>query len=324
MVFVTAGMGGGTGTGAAPVIARIARSMDILTIGVVTKPFLFEGKLRMTQAEKGIEELQKYVDALIVIPNERLKAIQSSEKDKLSLKNAFQKADNVLMQAVQSITEILNMSGYVNLDFADVTSIMKDAGIAHMGIGRGEGKEKAEMAAKAAISSPLLETSIMGARGIIVNVTVSSDIGLEEVDGAMTMIQQEIHEDASLIFGVSFDDTLDDEMKVTVIATSFDEDVAARAKAEALKNEREAAAASARPTTPFTTTLNTPPRQPTVNRTAPTQQPAQTPSAAQQIKSANQDKDNSEDDAAQGEDFDDFDNIMDLLTPKKKNNNLFE
>ena len=219
MVFVTAGMGGGTGTGAAPVIAQIAREMGILTVGIVTKPFAFEGKRRMEQAELGIAELRQNVDSLVVIPNERLKLIS---EQKITLANAFQAADNVLLQGVQSISDLINIPGLVNLDFADVTSVMKDGGLAHMGVGSAQGKDKAEAAAKMAISSPLLETSINGASGIIINITSSPDIGLDEVDIATSMISSAAHPDANIIWGAGFDEDLQDEMKITVIATGFD------------------------------------------------------------------------------------------------------
>lgn len=219
MVFVTAGMGGGTGTGAAPIIARIAREMDILTVGIVTKPFAFEGKLRMQQAEAGIAQLRDYVDSLIIIPNERLKQVSDT---RITLVNAFEIADDVLRRGVQSVSELVNVTAYINLDFADVTSVMKGAGYAHMGIGSASGKDKAELAAKAAISSPLLETSIDGARGILVSITASPDIGLEDIDTASAMITSEAHPDANIIWGVAFDPELEDEMRVTIIATGFD------------------------------------------------------------------------------------------------------
>ena len=220
MVFITAGMGGGTGTGAAPVVAEIAREAGILTVGVVTKPFGFEGRRRMTQAEQGIEELRSKVDSLVIIPNERLKY---ATDQKITFANAFEIADDVLRQAVQSISDLIRDTGFINLDFADVTAIMKDAGLAHMGVGRAAGKGKAEEAARMAISSPLLETSINGARGVLINVTGSMDIGLEEVEQAATLVQQAVHPDALTIFGAAFDETLDDEIRVTVIATGFDE-----------------------------------------------------------------------------------------------------
>ncbi|MCI8440966.1 MAG: cell division protein FtsZ [Provencibacterium sp.] len=220
MVFITAGMGGGTGTGAAPVIANIAKDMGILTVGIVTKPFMFEGKRRMDQAEAGISALREHVDALVVIPNERLKLLSDT---KITLLNAFQSADNVLKQGVQSISDLINVPGIVNLDFADVTTIMKDAGYAHMGVGAAEGKDKAEKAAAAAISSPLLETSINGARGVLINITASSDIGMDEIDVASTMIHNAAHPDATIIWGAALDDTMKDQMAVTVIATGFED-----------------------------------------------------------------------------------------------------
>ena len=221
MVFITAGMGGGTGTGAAPVVAEVAREAGILTVGVVTKPFGFEGRRRMTQAEQGIEELRSKVDSLVIIPNERLKY---ATDQKITFANAFEIADDVLRQAVQSISDLIRDTGFINLDFADVTAIMKDAGLAHMGVGRAAGKGKAEEAARMAISSPLLETSINGAKGVLINVTGSMDIGLEEVEQAATLVQQAVHPDALTIFGATFDETLDDEIRVTVIATGFDEE----------------------------------------------------------------------------------------------------
>ena len=217
MVFVTAGMGGGTGTGAAPVVAKLAQEMGILTVGVVTKPFAFEGKKRMEQAEAGIEKLKDYVDSLIIIPNEKLK----DTGEKITLMNAFQIADNVLSHGVQSITELINIPQYVNLDFADVNSIMKDAGYAHMGIGEASGKDKAIEAAKMAISSPLLETTITGAKGVLVSITASPDIGLDDVDTASELVRAESADDANVIWGVAFDETLEDTMKVTIIATGF-------------------------------------------------------------------------------------------------------
>ena len=219
MVFITAGMGGGTGTGAAPIVADIAKEMGILTVGVVTKPFNFEGRRRMLQAEKGIEDLRTRVDSLVIIPNERLK---HATDQKITFANAFEIADDVLRQAVQSISDLIRDTGFINLDFADVTAIMKNAGMAHMGVGRAAGKGKAEEAAKMAISSPLLETSIEGAKGVLINVTGSMDIGLEEVEQAASLVQAAVHPDALTIFGATFDETLDDEIRVTVIATGFD------------------------------------------------------------------------------------------------------
>ena len=230
MVFVTAGMGGGTGTGAAPVVAEIAREQGVLTVGVVTKPFGFEGARRMRAAEAGIESLRDKVDSLVIIPNERLKY---ATDQKITFANAFEIADDVLRQAVQSISDLIRDTGFINLDFADVTAIMKDAGLAHMGVGRAAGKGKAEEAARMAISSPLLETSIVGARGVLINITGSPDIGLEEVEQAATLVQQAVHPDALTIFGATFDEALDDEIRVTVIATGFDKAEAAAAAAAA-------------------------------------------------------------------------------------------
>ncbi|MBQ9745853.1 MAG: cell division protein FtsZ, partial [Clostridia bacterium] len=219
MVFITTGMGGGTGTGAAPVVAKIAKDMDILTIGIVTKPFAFEGAKRMRLAEAGIVQLRDYVDSLVVIPNERLKQIS---ENRITLANAFQYADDVLRHGVQSISELINTPGIVNLDFADVCSVMRNAGYAHMGVGSGTGRDKAEVAAKEAISSPLLETSISGATGILINITASPDISLDEVETASAMISQEAHPDATIIWGAAFDNSLEDTIKVTVIATGFE------------------------------------------------------------------------------------------------------
>mgnify|MGYP005952145639 CR=1 FL=1 len=223
MVFVTAGMGGGTGTGAAPIVADIAKELGILTVGVVTKPFRFEGMRRMKQAEGGIAELRNKVDSLVIIPNERLK---HATDQKITFANAFEIADDVLRQAVQSISDLIRDTGFINLDFADVTAIMKNAGMAHMGVGRAAGKGKAEEAARMAISSPLLETSIEGAKGVLINVTGSMDIGLEEVEQAASLVQQAVHPDALTIFGATFDETMDDEIRVTVIATGFDKNPA--------------------------------------------------------------------------------------------------
>ena len=219
MVFITAGMGGGTGTGAAPVVAEVAHDLGILTVGIVTKPFSFEGKRKMGLAEQGIANLLMHVDSLIVIPNERRKMIS---QEKITLMNAFQAADNVLRQGVESISALINVPAFINLDFADVRSIMKDAGYAHMGVGSAKGAGKAENAAKAAISSPLLETSIAGAHGVIINITSSPDIGLEDVETAAGLITQSAHPDANIIWGTAFDENLSDEMRVTVVATGFD------------------------------------------------------------------------------------------------------
>ena len=214
-------MGGGTGTGAAPVVADIAREAGALTVGVVTKPFGFEGRRRMQQAELGIEELKDKVDSLVIIPNERLKF---ATDQKITFANAFEIADDVLYQAVQSISDIIRNVGIINVDFADVTAVMKGAGMAHMGVGRAAGKNKAEEAVKLAISSPLLETSINGARGVLVNIVGSMDIGLEEVDQAVEIVRQAVHPDANTIFGAMFDENMEDELQITVIATGYDEE----------------------------------------------------------------------------------------------------
>lgn len=219
MVFIATGMGGGTGTGAAPVVARVAKELGILTVGIATKPFKFEGPRRMAQADSGITELSKYVDSLVVIPNERLKEVS---EEKITLMNAFAKADDVLKHGVRSLCDLINVVGFINLDFADVTAVMKNAGLAHMGVGEATGPDKATKAAKAAIASPLLETSIKGAHGIIINITVSPDVELDEVDIASTMITEEASNDANIIWGATFDPTLEDTVKVTIIATGFD------------------------------------------------------------------------------------------------------
>ena len=221
MVFITAGMGGGTGTGAAPVIAQLAKDKGILTVGIVTKPFEFEGRRRMTQAEAGIAELAQHVDSLIVIPNERLKLVSDQ---KITFLNAFSIADDVLRQGVKSIAELIKVPGIINLDFADVTSVMKDAGHAHMGVGRASGKDKAEKAATDAISSPLLETTIQGAKGVIILISACADVTLDDVDVAATIVKDAADIDANIIFGASVDPSLDDEMIVTVIATGFGKD----------------------------------------------------------------------------------------------------
>ncbi len=219
MVFITAGMGGGTGTGGAPVVAEIARELGILTVGIVTKPFKFEGKRRMDQAEIGIETLRNVVDSLVVIPNDRLKYVTDQ---KITFLNAFDIADDVLRQAVQSISDLIKMQGLVNLDFADVSAIMRDAGYAHMGVGRANGKDKANEAARMAIQSPLLESSINGAKRILINFIGSIDIALDEIETAASIVEEAAHPEANIIFGAAIDDTLDDEIKVTIIATGFD------------------------------------------------------------------------------------------------------
>ena len=219
MVFITAGMGGGTGTGAAPQVAKIAKELGALTVGIVTKPFAFEGRRRMEQAEKGIAALREHVDSLVVIPNERLKLVSD---ERITLANAFIAADDVLRQGVQSISDLIQLPGIVNLDFEDVKSVMADAGYAHMGVGHASGKDKAEQAAMAAVTSPLLETKISGAKGVIINITSSPDIALDEIDTASQIVTERAHEDANIIWGATFDETMEDEMTVTVIATGFE------------------------------------------------------------------------------------------------------
>ena len=243
MVFITAGMGGGTGTGAAPIVAEIAREAGTLTVGVVTKPFKFEGKRRMDQANAGIKEMLGRVDSLLIIPNDRLKY---ATDQKVTLANAFEIADDVLQQAVTSISDLIKNTGFINLDFADVTCIMKNAGFAHMGVGHAAGKGKAEDAARMAVASPLMETSINGARGVLINITGSEDMGLEDVESAANLVQEAAHPDANIIFGATFDETMQDEIRVTVIATGFEEGApAAEAAAPAAKPAKPAKSAKA-------------------------------------------------------------------------------
>ena len=245
MVFITAGMGGGTGTGAAPTVAEIARESGVLTVGVVTKPFKFEGKRRMDQANIGIEALLAKVDSLLIIPNDRLKY---ATDQKVTLANAFEIADDVLRQAVTSISDLIKNTGFINLDFADVTTIMQNAGFAHMGVGHATGKGKAEDAARMAVASPLMETSINGAHGVLINITGSEDRGLEDVESAARLVQEAAHPDANIIFGATFDDKMQDEIRVTVIATGFDDGPTAAAKNAAAA----AAPAAAKPQGLFT------------------------------------------------------------------------
>ncbi len=218
MVFVTAGMGGGTGTGAAPIVAEVSKEMGILTVGVVTKPFPFEGKRRMMQAESGIEELRQNVDTLIIIPNEKL--LQVVEKQ-TSIMDAFKMSDDVLRQGVQGISDLITIPGLVNLDFADVKTIMLDAGVAHIGIGRASGEHRAQEAARQAIHSPLLETSIEGAGGVLLNVTGGKDLCLLEISEAADLVQKSVDADANIIFGAVIDEKLENEIVITVIATGF-------------------------------------------------------------------------------------------------------
>lgn len=222
MVFITCGMGGGTGTGAAPVVAEIAKSMNILTVGVVTKPFPFEGRKRMVHAEGGINSLKQSVDTLVTIPNERLLALVDK---KTTLVESFKKADDVLRQGVQGISDLITIPGLINLDFADISTIMVDKGLAHMGVGVGKGDNRAQDAAREAISSPLLETSIIGATGVLLNVTGGSDLSLLEINEAAQIVQEEADPDANIIFGAVIDESLNDEIRITVIATGFDSEV---------------------------------------------------------------------------------------------------
>lgn len=221
MVFVTAGMGGGTGTGAAPIVAATAKEMGILTIGVVTKPFTFEGKKRLSQADRGIESLKGKVDTLVVIPNDKL--LQIIDR-KTSIVEAFKMADDVLRQGVQGISDLIAVPGLVNLDFADVKTIMLNTGMAHMGIGRASGENRAEDAAKQATESPLLETSIEGARGVIINITGGPDLGLHEVNTAAELVQRSVDPEANIIFGAVIDPEMTDEITITVIATEFEKE----------------------------------------------------------------------------------------------------
>jgi cell division protein FtsZ len=264
MVFVTAGMGGGTGTGSAPVIARIARELGALTVGVVTKPFQFEGRKRMAQADEGLRELKNAVDTLITIPNQRLLSVASRNT---SMREAFQKADDVLLQAVRGISELVTVHGLINLDFADVRSIMAEMGMAMMGAAAAAGENRAVEAAQRAISSPLLEdVSIKGARGLLINVTGGPDMALYEVNEAASLIQEEAHEDANIIFGAVIDDSVSDEIRVTVIATGFGDLDYARSKYSS---------AGAPITTPIQASATRPVDPAEVRSPAPKPQPAQ-------------------------------------------------
>lgn len=220
MVFITAGMGGGTGTGAAPVIADVAKELGLLTVGVVTKPFTFEGKKRAKSAELGINSLKGKVDTLVIIPNDRLLSIADK---KTSFSQAFEMADDILKQGIQGISDLISVPNLINLDFADVKTIMYDKGVAHMGIGRASGDDRATEAAKLAINSPLLETSIEGAKSVLLNITAGSDLGIFEVNEAADLIRDCVSEDANIIFGAGIDESLKDEVKITVIATEFEQ-----------------------------------------------------------------------------------------------------
>ena len=220
MVFVTGGMGGGTGTGAAPVVASIAKELGILTVGIVTKPFAFEGRQRMVRAEEGIAELKEHVDSLVTIPNDRLLQISNQHT---TFVDAFKMADDVLRQGVQGISDLISGNGYINLDFADVVTVMKNTGIAHMGVGRATGENRAEEAVRMAIQSPLLETSIEGARGVLINITGGSDLGLFEINNAAEFVNEAADPNANIIFGAAIDESLNDEIVITVIATGFED-----------------------------------------------------------------------------------------------------
>lgn len=233
MIFITAGMGGGTGTGAAPIVAEIAKELGILTVGVVTKPFTFEGNKRLSQAEKGVNDLKTKVDTLVTIPNDRL--LQIADK-KTSMADAFMMADEVLKQGIQGISDLISVPNLINLDFADVKTIMYGKGIAHMGIGQASGDNRATEAAKQAIKSPLLETSIEGAKSVLLNITGGADLGIFEVNEAADLIRQSVDQDANIIFGAGIDESLQDELKITVIATGFEEKVNNNPKA---KEEKE-------------------------------------------------------------------------------------
>ena len=233
MVFVTAGMGGGTGTGAAPIVAATAKEMGILTIGVVTKPFTFEGKKRLAQAERGVASLKGKVDTLVVIPNDKL--LQVIDR-KTSMIEAFRMADDVLRQGVQGISDLISIPGVINLDFADVKTIMLNQGMAHMGVGTASGENRAEDAAKLAIQSPLLETSIEGARGIIINITGGSDMGLHEANTAAELVQRSADPEANIIFGTVIDDSMGDEIQITVIATGFEKEEERRQNTQPYEN----------------------------------------------------------------------------------------
>lgn len=229
MIFITAGMGGGTGTGAAPIVAELAKELGILTVGVVTKPFTFEGSRRLTHAEAGIEELKYKVDTLVTIPNDRL--LQISDK-KTTMVEAFVMADEVLKQGIQGISDLIAVPNLINLDFADVKTIMEDKGIAHMGIGLASGDNRATEAAKLAIKSPLLETSIDGAKSVLLNITGGSDLGIFEVTEAADLIRGTVDKDANIIFGAGIDEALKETIKITVIATGFDIDIINKNKAK--------------------------------------------------------------------------------------------
>ena len=236
MVFIAGGMGGGTGTGAAPVIADIAREMNALTVGVVTKPFGFEGSHRMKQAEEGIEHLLTKVDSLLVIPNDRLRHVTDQ---KITLSNAFEIADDVLREAVSSIAELVMTTAVINLDFADVTSVMKNAGYSHIGIGSATGKNKAEEAVRQAVASPLMETSINGASGILINFTGSADLALNDVYEAAELVRESANPDANIFFGARIDESMEDKLGVVIVATKFDNFPQAVSEPSAKKEQKK-------------------------------------------------------------------------------------
>ncbi len=280
MVFVTAGEGGGTGTGAAPIVAKIARSLGALTIGVVTRPFSFEGRRRATQADSGIESLREEVDTLIVIPNDKL--LQMTDHQ-VAILDAFKQADQVLMQGVSGITDLITTPGLINLDFADVKAVMSNAGSALMGIGSARGEDRARAAAEMAVSSPLLEASIDGAHGVLLSIAGGSDLGLFEVSAAANLIEEAAHEDANIIFGTVIDDALGDEVRVTVIAAGFDGGQPPRrqpgiTRSPDLRQGRPGAAPVSRPEPTFTRPAPqvqpTAPAQPAEPVARPQQQPA--------------------------------------------------
>ena len=317
MAFITAGMGGGTGTGAAPVVAEVAKELGILTVGIVTKPFAFEGKRKMRMAEIGINGLLDRVDALIVIPNERLKYIS---QEKITMANAFEAADNVLKQGVESISALINVAAFINLDFADVRSIMKDAGYAHMGVGSAKGTNKAEDAANAAISSPLLETSIAGARGVIINITASPEIGLDDVEKAATLITNSAHPDANIIWGTAFDETLKDEMRITVVATGFD--IVDAASTDAYVPGADAAGSgTAVPAGSFAQPVAAAPAVGTLPTPVPTAQPAANAQpVAAPVTPAPVAAASVGDDEGDGYDPKYFDKLIDILNQRGSNN----
>jgi cell division protein FtsZ len=277
MVFVTAGEGGGTGTGGAPVVARIARALGALTIGVVTRPFSFEGKRRAIQAEQGIVNLREEVDTLIVIPNDKLLQMIDHQ---IAILDAFKQADQVLMQGVSGITDLITTPGLINLDFADVKSIMSNAGSALMGIGSARGEDRARAAAEMAVSSPLLEASIEGAHGVLLSIAGGSDLGLFEVSAAANLIQGSAHEEANIIFGTVIDDALGDEVRVTVIAAGFEGGQPPRrqqgiSRAADLRNHHARSAPTAPEPTPVTVTSNN-----SVNHATPVESPPPAPPPA--------------------------------------------